>query len=344
MKLAHACALAAVLWSALGHASSDDKKEKKAKPCTIKSPSDRFFDLNPISVQPDSTKKGKDGKSHPAESWHAKGYDYPANFTLNFCSPVVEELDSVVGLDSHSAKNVSAFYTQHGKTYSIGQQNSELVFRGRKLILNYTGGSPCGEDSEYYRRDLNTHESLGAKKKGDDDDDDDRDKPKKGKGGKRRKATIISLLCETDALSASDEATVAFVAASPDECTYFFEARSKAACGGIEKERQQLGPGGVFGVIVMIAFLVYFVGGCVYQRTVMHQRGWRQIPNFSFWESIWRFFTDVFTILTSSCARFLPSRRGYSRVSLNGDRNRGRGRDSDDENRLIDELDESWND
>lgn len=120
MKLAHACALAAVLWSALGHASSDDKKEKKAKPCTIKSPSDRFFDLNPISVQPDSTKKGKDGKSHPAESWHAKGYDYPANFTLNFCSPVVEELDSVVGLDSHSAKNVSAFYTQHGKTYSIG--------------------------------------------------------------------------------------------------------------------------------------------------------------------------------------------------------------------------------
>lgn len=41
----------------------------------------------------------------------------------------------------------------------------------------------------------------------------------------------------------------------------------------------------------MIAFLVYFVGGCVYQRTVMHQRGWRQIPNFSFWESIWRFFT-----------------------------------------------------
>ncbi|GME28044.1 Mannose-6-phosphate receptor binding protein [Neofusicoccum parvum] len=346
MKLAHTCALAAVLWAALGLAASDSSKEKKAKPCTIKSPSDRFFDLNPISVQPDDTKKGKDGKTHPQESWHAKGYDYPANFTINFCNPVVEELHDVVGLSSSSAKNVSAYYTQHGKTYSIGQQNSELVFRGRKLILNYTGGSPCGEDSDHYRRDLNAHNSddlWGTKKKGDDDDDDDDwDKPKKG--SKRRKATVISLLCETDSMAPADEATVAFVAASPDECTYFFEARSKAACGGIEKETQQLGPGGVFGVIVLIAFLVYFVGGCVYQRTVMHQRGWRQIPNFSFWESIWRFITDVFIILTSSCARFLPSRRGYSRVSLNGDRNRGRGRDSDDENRLIDELDESWND
>lgn len=109
--------------------------------------------------------------------------------------------------------------------------------------------------------------------------------------GTRRKSTIISLLCETDSLSSSDEATVAFVAASPDECTYFFEARSKAACGGIEQDTQQLGPSGVFGVIVLIAFLVYFVGGCFYQRTVMHQRGWRQMPNFSFWESIWRFIT-----------------------------------------------------
>jgi cation-dependent mannose-6-phosphate receptor len=54
---------------------------------------------------------------------------------------------------------------------------------------------------------------------------------------------------------------------------------------------------------------------------------------------------DIFTILTSSCARFLPSRRGYSRVSLNGNGNGNvRGRHSDDENRLIDQLDEEWDD
>lgn len=76
--------------------------------------------------------------------------------------------------------------------------------------------------------------------------------------------------------------TLSFVA-SPDSCTYFFEARTSAACGGIETAQQQLGPGGVFGVIALIAVLVYLVGGCVYQRTVMHQRGWRQLPNYSLW-------------------------------------------------------------
>ncbi|KAK3069047.1 Cation-independent mannose-6-phosphate receptor CI-MPR, partial [Teratosphaeriaceae sp. CCFEE 6253] len=59
---------------------------------------------------------------------------------------------------------------------------------------------------------------------------------------------------------------------------------------------------------------------------------------------------DIFVILTSSCARFLPSRRGYQRVNgglggsgSGGGRGRGRG-DSDAENRLIDELNEEWDD
>lgn len=51
----------------------------------------------------------------------------------------------------------------------------------------------------------------------------------------------------------------------------------------------------------------------------------------------------MFIILTSSCARFLPSRRGYSRVSLGREHGRG-GRRNDDENRLIDNLDEEWDD
>jgi len=84
--------------------------------------------------------------------------------------------------------------------------------------------------------------------------------------------------------------TLSFVA-SPDSCTYIFEARSSAACGGVETAKQQLGPGGVFGVIVLIAVIVYVVGGCVYQRTVMHQRGWRQLPNYSLWAGIASFFS-----------------------------------------------------
>lgn len=55
----------------------------------------------------------------------------------------------------------------------------------------------------------------------------------------------------------------------------------------------------------------------------------------------------MFIILFSSCARFLPGRKGYSRVgnNFNGSSAGRRGRsNSDDENRLIDQLDEEWED
>lgn len=49
---------------------------------------------------------------------------------------------------------------------------------------------------------------------------------------------------------------------------------------------------------------------------------------------------DVFIIATSTCARLVPRRRGYNQLSTGT----GRGRSSDDENRLIDQLDEDWDD
>jgi cation-dependent mannose-6-phosphate receptor len=50
---------------------------------------------------------------------------------------------------------------------------------------------------------------------------------------------------------------------------------------------------------------------------------------------------DLFVILTSSCARIIPRGRGYH--SLSGSPH-GRNRDRDAENRLIDQLDEEWDD
>jgi len=158
--------------------------------------------------------------------------------------------------------------TQDGQLTSTNcrEQNAVPIFRGRKLVLNYTNGSPCTPDLN--RQALFSHapETLGERKLIDHDDDKKHDKDDKkhdkdkeenhdgrkkpaddGKKTVRRKSTIISLLCDKDPLG--PKATVAFVAASPDECTYFFEARSAAACGGIEVAQQQLGPGGVFGVM-----------------------------------------------------------------------------------------------
>jgi len=341
MNLLHLGAL--LLLSTIAATAADEKKTTPLKPCTVLSPhSGSFFDLTSISLSPPTPGK-KLHKDQRVESWHAKGYDYPVNFTMNVCAPVLEKIKDVVGVEKALWKNVSAYYELDGETYSIGQQSSEPVFRGRKLVLNYTNGSPCA--STLSSRSLALDKDKDKKKPKYDDDDDDDEK----KGGKkndiRRKSTIISLLCDRDPLS--PKASVAFVGSSPDECAYFFEIRSQAACGGVNNAQQTLGPASVFGVIALIAVLVYLVGGCVYQRTVMHQRGWRQLPNYSMWAGIGSFIWDVVIILTSSCTRFLPRRRGYSRMptSANGNGNgRAGGNRADDENRLIDQLDEEWDD
>jgi len=299
------------------------------KPCTIRSPSTgSFFDLNPLHLLPLS-KDSKPSKLESEHSWTAKGYDYGANFTLNICGPVVEDLDHVEGIKSSMWRNVSAYYMKGKDAFSIGSENSELILRGRKLVLNYTNGSPCG--TKHSKR----HGSADLSRRRDDDDDE---KPT------RRKSTTISLLCdETTIDPKGPKVAISFVGTDDDECSYFFEARSYAACAGIDTTpQQQLGPGGVFGVILLIALLVYIVGGCFYQRTVMNQRGWKQLPNYSLWAGIFGFFSDMIIILTSSCTQLIR-RRGYTPVSLNGS-SRGRGFHSDDENRLIDQLDEEWDD
>jgi len=119
MRFSYTCAVLAL--SAFAASAADDKsKEKPFKPCTIRSPSSgAFFDINPLQIHPPN-KESKSKKDDHVESWHAKGYDYGHNFTMNFCGPVVEELDYVEGVSSSLWKNVSAFYTVGSKTYSIG--------------------------------------------------------------------------------------------------------------------------------------------------------------------------------------------------------------------------------
>jgi cation-dependent mannose-6-phosphate receptor len=65
---------------------------------------------------------------------------------------------------------------------------------------------------------------------------------------KRHKSTIMSFLCDRDA--PATVATPSFVG-TLDSCTYIFEVRSSAACGGIAVDPNAggLGPGGVFGVM-----------------------------------------------------------------------------------------------
>jgi cation-dependent mannose-6-phosphate receptor len=103
-----------------GLSNADSSEKAPPVPCTIHSPSSgSFYDLQPISLaRPDPDNKSS--KNARDESWKAKGYDYNANFTLNICAPVIEEVKDVVGINKELWQNVSAFYNMGGKTYSIG--------------------------------------------------------------------------------------------------------------------------------------------------------------------------------------------------------------------------------
>ncbi|KAJ5468445.1 Vacuolar sorting receptor (Mrl1) [Penicillium sp. IBT 31633x] len=322
-----------LLSSILGLASASDSSHlKDDAPCVARSPTTGlYFDLNAISISPPDLKNGhKPLKDARNESWFARGHDYPANFTINICAPVIENVTGVVGVEASRWKNVSAYYERDNKVYSIGEQASKPFFRGRKLVLNYTNGSPCEDDYNMASSNIST----------------------------RTKSTVMSFLCDRDA--APNVATASFVG-SMDSCSYFFEVRSSAACGGIAVDPNAggLGPGGVFGVIMLIAVAVYLIGGCAYQRTVMHQRGWRQCPNFSLWAGLFDFVKDMVIIVFSSLGNLFhcrksPSGNGYARAdstgrggfvgAFGGRGGRGQGRDVDAENRLIDQLDEEWDD
>lgn len=95
----------------------------EATACVAHSASGAFFDLRPdtaIVVEKDGPKTPKTPKNVPTADYIARGYEMGFNFTLNICGPVVKPVDEVVGLKKAEYRNVSAYYEQGGKVYSVG--------------------------------------------------------------------------------------------------------------------------------------------------------------------------------------------------------------------------------
>lgn len=138
----HTALVALALQGAATYAADDKTKPKPQPPCTAHSTtSGSFYDLNSISLKPLENGK-KPSKKDRTESWHARGYDYGSNFTLNICAPVLEEVKDVVGIESGLWKNVSAYYESGGKTYSIGYADVGGIQRTRLSSLTlYTIGN-----------------------------------------------------------------------------------------------------------------------------------------------------------------------------------------------------------
>ena len=185
------------------------------------------------------------------------------------------------------------------ETNERSSESLELHSRGRKLFLQYTGGSPCGESKSSLEAraadalsddtvEVTGGEGFAANEADELDKPEEKEPQIKEEKGVRRKSTIISFLCDRD--PGNSQPLISFVGTDPDECSYFFEARSVHACASAEPHKPgNVGPGSVFGLILLIAVLVYFLGGIFYNRTVNHARGWRQLPNYSLWAGIWSF-------------------------------------------------------
>lgn len=317
-------------------APSDEKPTTTttATPCMASSTSGAFYDLRPdIAVKPAADGSKPPFYGMPEDDYHARGWDYGRNFTLNICEPVVTPPESVIGVKEELWRNISAYYTSKGDTYSLGLQSGNLTARGKELVLQYTGGSPCGKkkkrsvsgvsgvggvsaarsrrgavhagaawkdyesdeeerDDEYEqtgskdRTEEDTAETLREKADDDDDDDDDNQYD-------RRKSATIFFSCDKDSLT--EFATASFIATDPEECHYIFKVKSQHACAGAEPHKPgSVGPGPVFLIILVIAVLVYLLGGIFYNRTVSNARGWKQLPNYSLWASVWSFITVGF--------------------------------------------------
>lgn len=293
--------LHAVAWAAsIASAAKETPSSTTHVPaCTATSSTNTgaFFDLRPDIAHQEEKGKHKAGMT---KDYHSRGYDYGKNFTLNICGSVVDPVSDVIGVDKNKWANVSAYYTSHGSVYSIGSESMDLVSRGRMLVLRYTGGSPCGPKKSN-KSTRSPAPRSGAWNHGADDaisvshqpheietfakDDDDEDETRQ-----MRKSATINFLCDRDV--ASTQASISFVGTDPDECAYYFQARSIHACAHAEPHKPgSVGPGSVFGLILVIAFLVYALGGIFYNRTVANARGWRQLPNYSLWAGIWSFFS-----------------------------------------------------
>jgi len=145
---------------------------------------------------------------------------------------VLSDVVNVESVPTSQKSNISAFYvTQEGKQYSIGGVSTSPYFRGRKLVLEYVGGSPCPAPA-------------------DTDEDKDEKEKRKGKTSSKnkkkesgyRKSTIMSHLCDHDAI----RPVISFVG-QVNHCGYFFEVRSSAACPTVGT--QALGPISVFGIM-----------------------------------------------------------------------------------------------
>lgn len=148
------------------------------------------------------------------------------------------------GTSAFTSANVSAVVSfSDGTIKSLGTSNYQPYFRGRNLLLEYHDGSPC----------VDANGNLTG----------------------LRMSTLISFKCDHD--TAASHAGISFLS-SPDNCTFFFEARSVHACPSTNKE-QSMAPVPIFLIILGVAVLVYALASILLQPFTSGRKGFSDIKS-----------------------------------------------------------------
>lgn len=242
-------------------------------PCTVTShASGNFFDLRPLTkAYPDHT-----------VDYSVRGLDYPANFTINICAPLLLPVDFPDDpTTSLASSNVSALARyEDGSVRSLGQSSTNPKFRGRNLILEYTNGSPC----------LNPD----------------------GSPTDLKSSVLISLKCahDLDLASAKNQPALMSFVGSPDNCSFFFEARSIHACPAVNQS-QSMAPVSIFLIIFLVALVVYIAGSMVLHPSV---RTLCCVLCFAF--DVFDTICSIYTLLTLIVLDELDSYQGLFKITI----------------------------
>ena len=91
-----------------------------ALPCTATSTSGAFYELQQGRIAVAEVEGARPRKGAVTEDYHARGWDYGSNFTLNLCAPLVRPVRDLVGLNELLWQNIDAYYESRGSRYSLG--------------------------------------------------------------------------------------------------------------------------------------------------------------------------------------------------------------------------------
>ncbi|ORX77463.1 mannose 6-phosphate receptor domain-containing protein [Basidiobolus meristosporus CBS 931.73] len=143
-------------------------------------------------------------------------------------------------------------------------------------------------------------------------------------GSQKTRTSMIFFECDN---SVKGQGEPEFLA-EHDNCVYMFRWKTPAACPVVQQSGKKLGGGAIFAIIMSVLAGVYLIGGIIYKRVVLGQRGLNQLPNAEYWRAIGNFVKNLFRMAFPSCCGNRSRQYNYGHLN------------TDEENVFIDEDDE----